>query len=254
VRLSGIVLTYVRTPKRNHYCVWAWLRKNLIMSLFVRVSESYASLEGFFSSLSDVCGKLIVYEHSEKSSNVHVHFYTEECAIKPDAMKIRIKKHLHVTSYDKTKWSFKTASDPDCIVYMSKGRLEPCLVKGFTQDEVVAYKDRWVERTSETSHTTKAVVSQYDMSMEVFDLICKKYHIQRPFESNDLADDFTTHHQDAQDIYSDCIRYAMKVCRKHRKGFDENSIRKIVSPAFTRFTVGQECFVNKLVRGFFSQY
>lgn len=50
-------------------------------------------------------------------------------------------------------WSFKQC-DSDLqtpVIYMSKGKLEPFYVKGFTQEEIDSCKDRWVERTPETS-------------------------------------------------------------------------------------------------------
>lgn len=217
--------------------------------MFIRLSFPYSSLEGFFSSLSDSCDKLVVYEHSEKPTNIHVHFYTEGCRIKPDAIKTRIKKHLHVAIMDKTKWSFKTAEDSNCIIYMSKGCLQPSYVKGFTQVELDGYKDRWEERSPETSPASKkSGPSQYDMAMEVYSLICAKYsaYIVPTNEDEDIA----LVKRDVE-IYEDCVRFAIKVCHKYRKGFDKHSIQKVIIPAFVKFNNCKEQFVSAIVSNYF---
>ena len=108
------------------------------MDIFARISEPYQTLEGVLQSLANDCEKLVVYEHA--GTRVHVHFYAVGMRIKTDALKVRIKKHLNVTVYDKTRWSFKTASDGGCITYMSKGHLDPVFVKGFSQDEIAECK------------------------------------------------------------------------------------------------------------------
>ena len=77
------------------------------MDIFARISEPYQTLEGVLQSLANDCEKLVVYEHA--GTRVHVHFYAVGMRIKTDALKVRIKKHLNVTVYDKTRWSFKTA-------------------------------------------------------------------------------------------------------------------------------------------------
>lgn len=208
------------------------------MDIFVRLTEGYDVMEGFIKSYADSCDKLVVYEHGE-SSRKHIHFYAVKSQIKPDAIKTRIKKYLNVVSYDKSRWSFKTATDDGCIVYMTKGRLEPSYVKGFTQEEIVAYKDRWVERTAETSKSTKASgPTQYDMSMEVYDI---------------MSTTRNTANLHTIEIYELCVKTALKVLHKHRKGFDENSIRKIVQPAYTRFENCKVDFVQSVVRRFFDR-
>lgn len=208
------------------------------MDIFVRLTEGYEVMESFIKSYADSCDKLIVYEHGE-SSRKHIHFYAVNSQIKPDAIKTRIKKYLNVSSYDKSRWSFKTATDDGCIVYMTKGRLEPSYVKGFTQEEVVVYKDRWIERTAETSKSTKSNgPTQYDMAMEVYDMISNKRDI------NNLH---------TIDVYELCVKSALKVLHKHRKGFDENSIRKVVQPAYTMIEGCKEQFVNSIVRRFFDK-
>lgn len=45
------------------------------------------------------------------------------------------------------------------LTYASKGKLDPFFVKGFTQEEIIRHRDRWVERTPETTKQTK--LTQY---------------------------------------------------------------------------------------------
>jgi len=208
------------------------------MDIFVRVTESYEALSGFIDKLALDCEKLVVYEHN--GTRKHIHFYAVNCRIKTDAIKTRIKKHLHVTVYDKSNWSFKSADDSGCITYMSKGTIEPSYVKGFTREEIIEHKDRWVERTPETSLPKKtSTVTQYDMAMEVYDKV--KEH-------------FSSHFGEihTQEVYRQCLLCAIETCRKYRKGFDEYSIRKIVHPAYTRFEHCQQQFVAKSLEKFFS--
>ena len=93
------------------------------MDLFVRITITYEELEGFMEKFAEDCDKLIVYQHD--ASRKHIHFYAVNCRIKTDAIKTRIKKYLHVTQWDKSNWSFKSADNPSCITYMSKGKLDP---------------------------------------------------------------------------------------------------------------------------------
>lgn len=205
------------------------------MDWFVRITESYDTLEGFIHKLAEECSKLIVYEHGE-TSRKHIHFYARECKIKTDAIKTRVKKHLNIKAYEKNKWSFKTADDDGCIVYMTKGRLEPMFVKGFTQEEVSSYKDKWVERTPETSSEKKSGgPTQYDMAMEVYEIVKTR-------KATDLH---------TIEVYELCMNIALDVLHKHRKGFDENSIRKVVQPAYTKLEHCRQQFVQKLVHNFF---
>lgn len=220
------------------------------MDIFARITFPYDVLSGFFEKLADDCTRLVVYQHD--ASQTHVHFYAQNCSIKTDAMKTRIKKHLQVASMDKNKWSFKTASDTGCITYMSKGVLEPMFVKGFTREELVVCKDRWVERTPETSAPKKSTVTQYDMAMEVFEMIRAKC------SHSDITEMLMNDCQlqppkdyDEKSLYALCIKYAIRVCHKHRKGFDEFSIRKIISPAYTKFANGKVAFTEKMLSSFF---
>lgn len=207
------------------------------MDLFCRITLPYDELEGFLVKFSSECDKLIVYQHD--GTRTHIHFYAVNCRIKTDAIKCRIKKHLQVTEFPKSNWSFKSADDSKCITYMSKGILTPRYVKGFTDEEVLGYTQAWVEKPVLSVVDKKSTLTQYDMSMEVYELV-KEWASQK----------FGLIH--THEIYKQCVVTAISVCHKHRKGFDEFSIRKIVQPAYTKFEHCQTQFVEKVVDKFFS--
>ena len=122
-------------------------------------------------------------------------------------------------------------------------------VKGFTREEVLEHKDRWVERTPETSLSKKTsnVITQYDMAMEVYDLMKKRY-AKTTITTDEMS------YEDAcvldGEIYRFAVIQAIAVCHKYLKGFDRNSIQKIIVPAYTKFSHCRESFVNLIVNAF----
>jgi len=208
------------------------------MDLFVRLTESYDTMSGFVEKFADQCDKLVVYEHD--GARRHIHLYAVSCRIKTDAIKARIKKYLLVNEYDKSNWSFKSATDAGCITYMSKGIIRPRYVKGFTDLEIEEYTRKWIDRAPEVKvDKKKDTVTQYDMAMEVYDIVKEQF-----------KNVYGVIH--TQEVYRSCLVNAIAVCRKHRKGFDEYSIRKIVHPAYTKFEHCQQQFVEKSLEKFFS--
>lgn len=73
------------------------------------------------------------------------------------------------------------------------------------------------------------------MAMEVYDIVVEN-----------------TENKNEYDIYRMCIRTAIRVCHKHKKGFDDNSIRKIAQPAYVKITHMEDSFVEKCTQRFFS--
>lgn len=223
------------------------------MDIFARITVSYDDLAGFIEKFSDDCDKLIVYEH--EGTRTHIHFYAVSCRIKTDAIKTRIKKYLHVTEWNKSNWSFKSADDSGCIVYMSKGRLDPRYVKGFTQDEIEGYKGRWTERVPETSLPKKSGPTQYDMSMEVYDKIVSKLGSKTRLEHTDDGIQLAPNGMSKTDseLYRMMANEAMNVLHKYRKGFDSHSIQKVIVPAWTKFNQCRSSFVDMLEIRFFGR-
>ena len=120
---------------------------------------------------------------------------------------------------------------------MSKGHLDPVFVKGFSQDEIAECKQKWVQSEPITESKKTAGVTQWDMSEEVYELLVQKYKGVFGFIHT-------------QEVYRDACCFAMDVCRKHRKGWDEYSLRKLVQPAYARFEHCKTQLVDKMVDKF----
>ena len=82
------------------------------------------------------------------------------------------------------------------------------------------------------------MVTQWDMSCEVHELLVQKYKTV-----------FGVIH--TQDVYRSACSFAMDVCRKHRKGWDEYSLRKIVHPAYAEYEHCKQDMLSKMVNNFF---
>lgn len=113
------------------------------MNYAVRITYGYKELETFYKATTDVCSKVIVYEHVD-AARLHCHALLEECTVSTDTLKNWIKKALGVTQFDKKNWSFKTAnSDYKYVTYMSKGKYDAKLVKGYSPEQVAEWKAAW---------------------------------------------------------------------------------------------------------------
>lgn len=124
------------------------------MNYFIRVRMSSEVITPSLEKIDKVCDKMIAYEHSEKADNIHCHMMLIGVNVSTDTLKNYIRGCGMVPPRAGNKfWSFKSC-DSDLqtpITYMSKGKLTPFYIKGFTQEEVEICKDRWVDRTPETS-------------------------------------------------------------------------------------------------------
>lgn len=105
--------------------------------------------------------KIIFYEHDkdDKIERTHCHFFVENLKVSTDTVKNWIKKSKNVSKFPSTDWMFKTEYvdkkskksirvDYNCIVYFSKGKLNPKFQKGFTQKEIDDYKNSYVDYSS----------------------------------------------------------------------------------------------------------
>lgn len=150
----------------------------------VRVTRPARELEAFFDKLQGVCDKLIVYEHN--ASRIHVHFLIVNCQVKTDTLKNWIRSC--VGDVHRSDWSFLEKDvDEKFITYMSKGKLDPVVVKGYDEKEVFEYRSAWVPKSKTvtlTQYTVKVekpeerVKRQRDLLQPVIDNI-KNYNTQR---------------------------------------------------------------------------
>lgn len=182
------------------------------MDLFIRVTLCSEFMRPAYSSLSEVCDKLLIYEHSRETGTsakeTHVHMYMTGCKVSTDTLKNTIKRHAFTTGSmvaDTRRgngfWSFATQYKKEpvtsgCIPYMTKGKLDPVLNKGFTQEEIDTHKSAWVDITplrkgTLTQYLTKPE-TQKESKMRQQDLITeirRRYKIQRVGNFNTPVED-----------------------------------------------------------------
>lgn len=210
--------------------------------LFVRVRMTANQILPIMPKILNVCSQVIAYEHAEKRENIHIHMILIDCQVSTDTLKNYIRKTGLVPVGDSKQkgnafWSFKSAYEPlGAMTYMSKGKHEPFVNKGFTQEVIDECKGKWEERSPETSTSVKkpSGPTQYEMAMEVVDLLGPRNDDRHTIE-----------------LYTEIVKLSIKVHHKYRKGFCEYSLRKVVHTAYTRYEVGKTQFVEKLVHNFF---
>lgn len=119
---------------------------------FVRITRSYEFLQRIIGAWALKCDKIIVYEHcGEETEKIHVHVLMSGMVDTWDNFK-KIAKRLLPFGEDlngNNDWSFKKKYEyrpKDTIKYMSKGNLQPKYNKGYTQEEVDAARESWVEQ------------------------------------------------------------------------------------------------------------
>lgn len=105
--------------------------------LAIRVSRSYDVLQSAVEVISNVCDKLVVYEHPDEG-NVHCHMLAMGCTKGTDTLKNYLKRSCG--TFLPTEWSFKTKANMDFIAYMSKGKYDPKFVNNVDNEVIVSYK------------------------------------------------------------------------------------------------------------------
>lgn len=161
--------------------------------LAIRVTKPACQLAGFYERLDQVTERNIIYEHSEKQGNVHIHGFLVGCTVSTDTLKNWIKKD--VGDMKSTEWSFKKATSYDFITYMSKGVLQPVCVKGFTEEEIEPYRLAWVpmKKSEQKLMTQYKLVSEKpetarQRQMEMLQPIIDKLYGKRP-SPRDIIDE-----------------------------------------------------------------
>jgi len=154
--------------------------------LAIRLSEPYQKMVTFWAKLAESSDKLVVYEHD--ANRMHCHALCVGYTGSTDTLKNWIKKTLVVTVYPKSDWAFATqyksaAGDyvpinDDFITYMSKGTIQPKLVKGFTQDAIDTYRSLWVPRPRKgerIQYKITATITDKQRKLQVNDMIQEVY-------------------------------------------------------------------------------
>lgn len=199
--------------------------------------------------------EMVIVHHRLPHGNPHFHLYVN-CDLaehnSPQAMRMKIKRKFNITK--STDYSVKLCDESRSDEYISylfntkHGNIANLVYSSIDSNRL----DKCIAAAKEISDNfqlvqkRKSTLTQYDLSDEVYNLVLDKYKISTPLG----IDIYDLQQRDIQ-IYEDCVRFAIDVCHKHRKGFDFFSINKIVIPAYTRFHKCKHSFVEKLVSKFF---
>jgi len=138
------------------------------MNYAVRVSRPYNQLSSWVSRIALVCEKMVVYEHNENVSRVHIHAHIWGCSQTDDTLKNWLSQTLSV-KVNKSDISFKQQYKPKGstqtmpiddgnISYMSKGKYNPEYVKGYTNEEIEKFKSQGFDKKDD-SHKVKKTSS-----------------------------------------------------------------------------------------------
>lgn len=120
------------------------------MNYAVRITRTYADVQQWVGRVAMVSEKVVVYEHSENVSRIHIHAHIWGCAATDDTLKNWLSEALNVKvkKYDiafKTQYKPRGTTqskpiDDGNISYMSKGKYDPLYVKGYTDEEINGFK------------------------------------------------------------------------------------------------------------------
>jgi len=207
--------------------------------IFGRLSFPFSRITSALEKISECSERFVAYEHSERVENTHVHFLAVGPTISTDTMKNYVRKMIG--SVERTKWSFPKASDVNCITYMSKGKLHPVLVKGFTEEEIEQFRMKWVEK-GPIGKKVSDKPTAYAIALEVHQTLHKS---RTPFE------DYVEHMNNELHDYEEYCQQAIKLHHKYRVPFSFFSIDKVVHTAFTMRSEHRESFVRKLTERYY---
>lgn len=203
------------------------------MKLAIRLTYPYEDVKEFFRRF-DTCA---VYQHDadEEVSRTHIHALVET-ACSTDTLKNWLRKIIG--SVEKSDWSFvaKLKGEPVTdrfITYMSKGKLEPKLVKGFTQEQIDAYRKEWIAHTKPAKGDKDSAkpISSYDIAKELaqyMDDYAKQIEIPIPHA---LHVKKQYRHEWIEVPTEDMIRQAIKIHNKYRKTYCDFSLVRVIQTA-----------------------
>lgn len=175
---------------------------------FIRVRMTWLQIQAACELISTKVDRMVVYEHVPEGNedNTHVHMYLTDTQVSTDTLKNYIKRSV-TSEIPKVKgnefWSFKTEYTPfgqtinlpideKCITYMSKGKLDPVYVKGFTQDEINVYRDQW-------DPTIKAAPSKKQSKLMY---VVKETHKESKLRQNEMIDEIIKRLHESKDTSS----------------------------------------------------
>jgi len=214
---------------------------------FVRISYPYDRVKEALAKIANESASFVVYEHNDKVENVHIHFLSVGPKISTDTMKNYIRQC--VGKVDKTKWSFKTATDMNCITYMTKGTLDPVFQKGFTQEELIEYRGKWVDsKSASKALKTSPKITQYRLAMEVYEE-CKDSVPSQEGWVSEFKGSQTNHYIETN--FKQYARIAIKLHYKYGIAFSPFSLEKVICTAMCQEDSHRETAVEMIMKKYY---
>lgn len=132
------------------------------MSFAVRFTKAYIDASGVVEKIAAVAQKCVVYQHDD-ASRIHCHMLVEQFDKTEDTLRRWIRSMFENPARTdiSIKSTYRDASgaevpiDSAFIVYMSKGRLDPSYVKGYSETDISEHRSRWVNHPTRQGLRTK---------------------------------------------------------------------------------------------------
>lgn len=119
-------------------------------SYFVRITKAYHDVSGMITDWANRAAKVVCYEHvGTETEKVHIHVLLVDCEVEKKMLKTMVSKYNLKGNKD---WSWKERKDlsDTPMIYMTKGKLDPKFLKGYTEQEAQGWKTRWEEKREES--------------------------------------------------------------------------------------------------------
>lgn len=204
--------------------------------LFVRVRIPFQHIQTACEQISTKVDKMVVYQHEPNGpdgDNIHVHMYLRGNHVSTDTLKNYIKKCCPKRdTYGNSFWSFNTAYDDGCIVYMSKGILMPSYVKGYSACEIEEYRLKY-DPSKEKKKTYQAKLTY----------VVKETPAQSKKRKNDLIDEMRAEIKNMSNS-TQVITGIVKVLNDNNVVFGRYTVRDYYDTLQSRFNT--ESFVSQM--------
>lgn len=205
----------------------------------IRLSWSYDELKPFTQRISDNSSQCIVYQHTEQA-RIHIHIWVKNITQSTDTMKLWIKDCLKIKRVNRDQWAFTTCNKhkipwtDELITYLTKGKLEPSQVKGFTEEEIVEYKEKWIDHTEpaidnkDGSKHTASKITTWFLAKEL-----AQYIDTTTMERLNNPDDHSLSQLNQDTLTTrDIIYKAIQIHNKYEKSYCDFSLTKVIQTAF----------------------
>lgn len=119
----------------------------------LRLTASFQDCSGVIQRFAEASSAVVVYQHSENCSRVHIHALVKEFTKSYDTA-VNWMKQICPDRADRqfcatyTVDKKKVPVDDSFISYMSKGSLEPVFVQGFSTEVIADYKAKGYDKGS----------------------------------------------------------------------------------------------------------